>query len=57
MVGGLKSERAERIVVARNALIFDSAGDLARRAGLEHYEMKLLAAADSLTGLSGHRRQ
>jgi error-prone DNA polymerase len=30
---------------------------LSRRANLEQYEMKLLAGADALTSLSGHRRQ
>lgn len=36
---------------------FESAEDLARRAGLEQHEMKLLAAADALMSLSGHRRR
>ena len=57
LVGGLKGESADRIVAARNVEIFDSADDLARRSKLEHHEMKLLAAADALTSLSGHRRQ
>ena len=57
LVAGLKGESAERIVAARNEMIFDGADDLARRSKLEHHEMKLLAAADALTSLSGHRRQ
>jgi error-prone DNA polymerase len=56
-ISGLKQESAERIVAARREAPFDSAEDLARRAGLEHHEMKLLAAADALMSLSGHRRQ
>lgn len=57
MIAGLKSESMDRIVAARNERVFDSAEDLARRAELEHHEMKLLAAADALMSLSGHRRQ
>ena len=56
-IAGLKSESADRIVAARSDRVFDSAEDLARRAGVEHHEMKLLAAADALMSLSGHRRQ
>jgi error-prone DNA polymerase len=57
MVAGLHAVSAARIVVAREKQPFDSAEDLAMRAGLEQHEMKLLAAADALLGLSGHRRQ
>ncbi len=57
MIDKLKAESAERIVAARRTAPFDSADDLARRAGLEQHEMKLLAAADALMSLSGHRRQ
>ncbi|MBA3599507.1 MAG: error-prone DNA polymerase, partial [Methylibium sp.] len=57
LIAGLKGESAERIVAARGERVFDSAEDLARRAGLEQHEMKLLAAADALMSLSGHRRQ
>ncbi len=57
MVSGLKAASADRIVVARQAQVFDSAEDLARRAGLDQADMKLLAAADALRSLSGHRRQ
>lgn len=57
MVAGLNTASAERIVQARNKAPFDSAEDLATRAKLEQYEMKLLAAADALLSLSGHRRQ
>jgi error-prone DNA polymerase len=57
MIAGLRWESAERIVSARLERVFDNAEDLARRAGLELHEMKLLAAADALMSLSGHRRQ
>lgn len=57
MVAGLHATSAARIVEARQNAPFDSAEDLAMRAGLEQQEMKLLAAADALLSLSGHRRQ
>ena len=57
MISGLRWESAERIVAARTERVFDNAEDLSRRAGLELHEMKLLAAADALMSLSGHRRQ
>lgn len=56
-VKGLSSEAADRIVKARAQAPFDSAEDLARRALLEQHEVTLLAAADALASLSGHRRQ
>ena len=57
MISGLNWESAERIVAARRERVFDNAEELARRAGLELHEMRLLAAADALMRLSGHRRQ
>jgi error-prone DNA polymerase len=57
LVDKLKSESAQRIVEARAQRPFDSAEDLAIRAQLEAHEMTLLAAADALMSLSGHRRQ
>jgi error-prone DNA polymerase len=57
LIGGLKKESAKRIVAARHGPPFESAEDLARRAGLEQREMRLLAGADALMSLSGHRRQ
>jgi len=41
----------------RHEQVFDSAEDLARRAGLEQHEMQLLAGADALLSFSRHRRQ
>ncbi|MDM7941660.1 MAG: error-prone DNA polymerase [Hydrogenophaga sp.] len=57
LVSGLKTGAAQRIVAARAQRLFDSAEDLARRAGLDQQDMQQLAAADALAGLSGHRRQ
>ncbi len=57
LITGLKRASAERIVAARTHQPYDSAEDLSRRAQLEQFEMKLLAAADALASLSGHRRQ
>ncbi|MBA4211479.1 MAG: error-prone DNA polymerase [Polaromonas sp.] len=57
LVSGLKTESAERLVMARQRKPFSTTQDLARRANLDQPQMKLLAAADALTGLSGHRRQ
>ncbi|MGK6309781.1 error-prone DNA polymerase [Variovorax sp. DT-64] len=57
MIVGLRWASAERIVAARAESVFDSAEDLARRAGLEQHETRLLASADALLSLSGHRRQ
>jgi error-prone DNA polymerase len=53
----LPKAAAERIMAARAASPFDGAEDLARRAELEEHEMRLLAGADALMSLSGHRRQ
>ncbi len=57
LVSGLGRESAWRIVAARAEAPFDEAEDLARRAGLDQHEMRLLAGADALASLSGHRRQ
>ena len=57
LIFGLKSASARRIVEARTIAPFNDAEDLSRRANLEQHEMKLLAGADALASLSGHRRQ
>jgi error-prone DNA polymerase len=57
LIGGLKQASAQRIVEVRRRMAFESAEDLSRRAGLEQHEMTLLASADALMSLSGHRRQ
>lgn len=56
-ISGLRQDSAQRIVQARREAPFDGAEDLARRAELNQQEMTLLAAADALMSLSGHRRQ
>ena len=57
MIAGLKATSANRIVESRKQAPFEGAEDLARRAGLEQHEMTLLAGADALMSLAGHRRQ
>ena len=57
MVRGLPLAAAERIVVARAEAPFADVDDLAARAGLDLRELRLLAAADALRALAGHRRQ
>ncbi|RCW69529.1 error-prone DNA polymerase [Pseudorhodoferax soli] len=57
LVSGLKEASAQRIMQARTQAPLDDPEDLARRAGLEQHEMQLLAGADALRSLSGHRRQ
>ena len=56
-ISKLSQAAVERIVAARAQAPFDSADDLARRAELEQHDMRLLAGADALLSLSGHRRQ
>ena len=56
-IAGIKKASAERLMVAREDGPFDSAEDLARRAELDEADMRLLAGADALVSLSGHRRQ
>ncbi len=57
LVSELRQDSAQRIVAERRDSPFDGAEDLARRAGLAQHEMQLLAGADALMSLSGHRRQ
>ena len=57
VISGFRQASAQKIANARLDRPFTSADDLARRAGLELHEMKMLAAADALASLSGHRRQ
>jgi len=57
MVSGLTREAAARIAVARSQAPFSSTEDLALRARLDAGDLKALAGADALIGLSGHRRQ
>jgi error-prone DNA polymerase len=57
MVTGLREAAALRIVQARARAPFDCTEDLASTAALEKRDLQLLAAADALRSLSGHRRQ
>jgi error-prone DNA polymerase len=56
-LSGLGQDAGERIVAARAEAPFTSVEDLARRAGLDAATLRLLADANALQGLSGHRRQ
>ena len=57
LVTGMKEAAALRIMAARAQAPFDGAEDLARRAELDQKDMRLLAGADALASLAGHRRQ
>ncbi len=56
-IGGLAQAAAERIAAARKSRPFYDVADLAARAGLQRRDLDLLAAADALRSLAGHRRQ
>jgi error-prone DNA polymerase len=56
-VSGFAQEAAQRLVAARAERAFDSVEDLARRAGLDAQALHLLAQADALSALTGHRHQ
>ena len=57
MISGLPHAAADRLLAARASAPFEDAEDLARRARLDERDMRRLAGADALRGLSGHRRQ
>jgi error-prone DNA polymerase len=57
LIRGLPLQAMARIVQAREEAPFQNAEDLALRAALSREEMVLLAQADALASLSGHRRQ
>jgi len=56
-IKGLAMAVAERVAVDRQKRPFSSVADLAARAGLTRRDLDLLAAADALQSLAGHRRQ
>ena len=56
-ISGLPEEAAKRVISARQAAPFESAEDLARRALLDTHQLGLLAQADALRPLTGHRHQ
>lgn len=57
MTNGLQRNVAEKIVRHRMERPFSSMDDLCHRTRLESGDLKLLAKADALSPLSGHRRQ
>ncbi|MCA1937960.1 MAG: error-prone DNA polymerase, partial [Dechloromonas sp.] len=56
-IKGLRREIALNIAVDRQIRPFSDVADLAARCALGRRELDLLAAADALRGLAGHRRQ
>ena len=56
-VSGLSAEAGQRIVASRTEAAFAGVEDLTRRAALGAHELQVLAAADALSALSGHRHQ
>jgi error-prone DNA polymerase len=56
-ISGFREEAAQRLVQARAEAPFASPEDLSRRAGLDAHHMALLAQADALQALAGHRHQ
>ena len=57
LLRGLAQQAAQRLVRARCDGAFADVQELAQRAALGAADMRLLAAADALRGLAGHRRQ
>ena len=56
-IGGLAQAVGERVAVNRKKRPFLDIADLAARAALQRRDLDLLAAADALHSLAGHRRQ
>ncbi len=56
-ISGLPQDAAQRIVAARTEGAFASPEDLARRAQLDARQLELLAQADALKPITGHRHQ
>ncbi|HZX30142.1 MAG TPA: error-prone DNA polymerase, partial [Rhodocyclaceae bacterium] len=56
-IAGFRKEAAEQLIAARQAGQFQDVADLAARSRLFQRDLDLLAAADALAGLAGHRRQ
>ena len=56
-ISGLSQASAARIVQARHERSFDTLEDLTRRALLNAHDLQMLADADALCGISGHRHQ
>ena len=56
-ISGFDEAAAQRLLAARAQAAFASPEDLARRALLDAGQLQLLAQADALSGLAGHRHQ
>jgi error-prone DNA polymerase len=56
-IAGLSEEAGRRIVSARAEEPFADTEDLARRAALNAHELEMLAQADALVAITGHRHQ
>jgi len=56
-VRGFKEQVAQRITIARTYRSFIDIADLCDRAGLDKRDQSLLADADALRGLAGHRHR
>ncbi len=56
-IAGFTDEAAARLVAARAEAPFADAEDLARRAQLDAHHLRLLAEADALVALAGHRHE
>jgi error-prone DNA polymerase len=56
-ISGFPQDAAQRLLAARAERPFASPEDLARRAALDAHQLGLLAQADALKALSGHRHQ
>jgi error-prone DNA polymerase len=56
-ISGFSDEAAARLVAARAQAPFADAEDLARRAQLDAHHLRLLAEADALVALAGHRHE
>jgi error-prone DNA polymerase len=57
LVRGMSKEAALRIEEARAIRPFADVADLARRAGLDRADLQVLAGANALRALAGHRRE
>ncbi len=56
-IRGFREDAAQRLVAARHEAPFASPEDLARRAQLDAHQLELLAQADALKAITGHRHQ
>jgi error-prone DNA polymerase len=56
-ISGFSEDAAQRVVAGRAEAPFISPEDLARRAGLDSHQLELLARADALQAVAGHRHQ